>query len=279
MKRRTRICSVLLILAFALIGLTGCGKGLTVRTNLEADKVLPVVKLSRGELRFKTEEEALAQFVAGIDKAKARIDALRKATDRTMSFNAYPEMEMPVSAKELLGIQPEGWTIPARLKESRESCDAICIHTDPDRTLTILEGDLFACTWSDKLSGGAEADQVIVRVRGPEQEVLQMPDPNGLIDLGEPGKAAMLTVDCLVNCRYGERDSRAGGTALSILWGERLGRTYFDAYFTHGNGDWIIYTLGLSQEEFLDLLLSVLAQPEPEKADVAAWLLDRGENG
>ena len=268
---------ILLAFAAALFCLTGCGGKLTVQTKLETGKVLPVVKLSRGELRFKTEEEALAQFVAGIDKARERIDALRKATERTMSFNAYPEMEMPVSAKELLGIQPEGWTIPARLKESRESCDAICIHTDPDRTLTILEGDLFACTWSDKLSGGAEADQVIVRVRGPEQEVLQMPDPNGLIDLGEPGKASMLTVDCLVNCRYGERDSRAGGTALSILWGEHLGRAYFDAYFTRGNGDWIIYTLGLSQEEVLDLLLSVLAQPEPEKADVTAWLLDRKE--
>ena len=264
---------LLLALSLTLLCFTGCGKDLTVRSKLEAGTVVSQVKLSRGELRFKTEEEALAQFADRIDETKARIADLRKATDVTNSFMNYPEMEAQVPVKELLGIRPEGWVIPARLTESRESYHSIYIHADPDRTLSILEGDLYACTYSADLSAGAGADMAFVRVRAPGQEILQMPDPNGLIDLGEAGSAALLSPDCLVGARYGDRDSRAGNLSLSIVCGERLGRTYFDAYFTRGNGDWIIYTLGLTQAEFLDLLLSILAQPEPEAADVSAWLL------
>ena len=269
--------ALILLLLPVLLFSSGCGGRLEVRTPLEAGKVLPAVQLSRGALRFKTGEETMSQFVAGIDEANVRIEALRKAAECPCSLFPDWGSELPGLLKDLLGVRPEGWTVPARLTESREERDSIRIYTDPDRTLFIQDGNLFGCVYSADLVRG-DSDQAVIRVRAAGQEVLQMPQAEGLTERFEPRiTASLLSVDCLVGCRFGDRDSRAGDTALSILAGERLGKTSFQAYFTRGNGDWTVYTLGLTQEEFLDLLLSILAQPEPEPADVTALLLEKYE--
>lgn len=276
-----KILLLLLALALFLPGAAGCAGGPEVPevlSQLEPGTILPTVRLSRGVLRFKTAEEATAQFLSGIEGAKVRLEDLREAKECV--FSRWYQWNEALPVLLLLGIRPEMWLIPARLTESREERDTIRIYTDPERSLYIQDGSLYACVFSDDLSGGAAADQVIIRVRAAGQEVSRMPEggilpEGGGTDTGGSWRASLLSLDCLLGSAYGNRDSRAGSTALSIVCGEHLGETTFGAYFTWGNGDWNIYTHGLTQEEFLDLLLSILAQPEPIKADVTAWLLEQ----
>ena len=69
--------------------------------------------------------------------------------------------------------------------------------------------------------------------------------------------------------RYGDMNSMIGDMPLSVCYWEDYGsaHTYYRACFTAGNAAYEIMMGGVTQREFIDLLISIYASPRPETRD------------
>lgn len=257
MRTKTRIlilCAAVLVLALALtLALTRpWDRTVRIRTALSPEETLSRVELTDGTLHFKTEAERDGELTPEDLRAYAPRPAPRYGTDsEVFSLEEADVLQM-------LNIDPEKWSIPGRLSFAYEH---------------------FA--WSIGLS----------RAEAPETDegsslytrAYRSEDQSALLEIEAAlaGKCWLRRERELtagekvehVKLLYGELDSRIGNMPLSVLSREySAGTCRFNAYVVKGNTAYFIYSVGMTQKEFVELLISIYAAPQPETRDPVSFL-------
>ena len=257
MKKKTRVlipAAAVLVLALALtLALTRpWDRTVRIRTALSPEKTLSRVELTSGTLHFKTEQERNGELTPEDLRAYSPRPAPRYITDAEV-FSLEEE-----DVLQMLNIDPEKWRIPERLSFAYEH---------------------FA--WSIGLSSAEapetdEGSSLYTRAyrSGDRSAVLEIE----AFLAGKcwfRGEAELTAGEKLehVKLLYGELDSQIGNMSLSVLSrGSSSGMCRFNAYAVKGNTAYFIYSVGMTQQEFVQLLISIYEAPQPETRDPVSFL-------
>lgn len=252
MKTKTRIlipAAAILVLAVALIlALTRpWDRKIRIKTELSPEITVGRVTLTYGTLHFKTEQELYEELTPEDLKAYAP----RPAPDYTTDTEVFSLREEDIL--QMLNIDPEKWSVPERLGFQFEHfrwaiglSSAEAPETDEGHNLYVREYR----TEDQSVILHMEAALAGKRWLRAERELTG----------GERLEHVKL--------RYGELDSRIGNMPISLL---NKGR-YYDAYLIKGNTAYFIQSNGMTQQEFIQLLISIYEAPEPETRDPVTFL-------
>ena len=257
MKTRTRIlilAGAFLVLATALtLALTRpWDRAIRIRTALDPGKTVGRVELSSGTLHFKTEEELNAELTPEDLRACSPRSAPRYKTD-TEVFHLKEE-----DILQMLNIAPETWSVPERFSFAYEHFGWSIGISSAEAPETDEGGSLYVREYrTEDLSGVLNVEAVLA------------------------GKCWLRTERELtgggnlehVKLLYGNLDSRIGKMSLSVLSDEfSRWKRVFDAYAVKGNTAYFIRGRGVTQQEFIELLISIDEAPEPETRDPVSFL-------
>ena len=259
------LAALILCLAPVIVSEYAKHQPITIKTALTDSEVVPHVKLSNGELWFKTEDEVIQQIVQNYDELKATAESLREINqcvlhgwDRSLKDISREDMEF------LLNVHPERWQIPERFGEAMSSLVMPNVYANSERTRFAAPDNILEYTYgADGLTrmgiyigaGGQLAD---IAYNGP--------------DIGTLPGYANISVTQLEIARYGKRDSRIGDTHTALVWHD--GR--YEARFTIANADYSVSATGITQREFIELLISICEAPRENTQDVVEYILEHG---
>ncbi len=256
MKTKTRIlilAGAVLVLAAALtLALTRpWNRTVRIKSALSPEETLSRVELSSGTLHFKTEEERDAELTPEDLRAYSPRPAPKYIED-TEVFSLEEE-----DVLQMLNIVPEKWCIPDRFSFAYEHF-AWSIGLSRAEAPETDEGDrLYVRAYrSEDQSAVLEIQAVLAGkcwLRGERE-----------LTAGEKLEHVKLL--------YGELDSRIGNMSLSVLRRGSSGICRYNAYAVKGNTAYFIYSAGMTQQEFVELLISIYEAPEPETRDPVSFL-------
>jgi len=98
------------------------------------------------------------------------------------------------------------------------------------------------------------------------------PDLGHIADPNEPGGLRQLSMSDLSTFQYGDMDSQIDNIPISVLRGENT--STFDATFVLGNARYYIEAYHVTQQEFIELLISIVEVPRPETRNVIEYILE-----
>ena len=254
MKKKTllfALCGIVLIVLVLLVILLTQqrNRSIQIKTRLSSDEIVSKVELSSGTLHFKTETDVYAEL------SEEERNALKpKPGDYS------PEYDRGFTVKEedisrALNIDPTKWRIPDRLAFQYEIFDV---------SIRLVSGEAPDKEYSDEVLYSRE-------YRSEDGGFV-------LIEVALPGRRWIrdeeLTVGGVsaspqqVKAVYGNLDSRIGDMPLSVLncefspWKRDL-----EAYCIAGNAAYFIRSNAMTQQEFIELLISVYEAPRPVTED------------
>lgn len=237
------ILLVILVLLVALLPRQS-DRSIRIKTALSPDRIVSRVELTSGVLHFKTETEVYGEL------SREEKDALRPKPG-----DYAPEYERGFTVKDedimrLLNIEPEKWRIPDRLAFQYELFDV---------TIGLIRGEAPEEVYSDDVLYTRRYDDgsgfAAIEVALPGRRWIRGAELNGLS--AQHVKAV-----------YGSLDSRIGDMPLSVLnceyspWDRDL-----EACFIAGNAAYFIRSNAMTQQEFIELLISIYEAPRPVTED------------
>ena len=240
---------------------------ITIKTELTDGEVVSHVKLSDGELWFKTDNEVAGQLTAE-DRRAAINDAfyfrvMGKFLPLTRFSNAESEEEMAA----LMNLHSELWKIPNGIINMISYYHPPVLYGWDDRdTVLTAETDIFLY-----FSDSVVSPSLSIRIGAGDYVDLS----DGASYHGsEKGLGFESEVARIV---YGHRDSRIGDVDMSIVvQHDYYGTRRFRALFTIENAGYIISARGVTQREFIELLISICEAPRENTQDVVGYILENG---
>lgn len=222
------------------------------------------LRLTDGHLRFKDESLVLPQFYqSAYEGAEELLAPLRDCVCIGMPW--YGE---EVALYRLLGVDPAAWELPEGLELSYTNDDTLVyLYANEDRSVLMEDESLLSYTFLDREQEEARGLSLRFRVGG--QPITELPR-NDMTDLGRPKQPARLDMTNLLSFRYGNLDSRVGGTALSVVRTEAETPRY-RSFFSVDAVDCFLSAWGLTPEELAPFLISVISAA---KGDPAAFWAD-----
>ena len=252
--------AVLVILALlVLVLLPRLQKGpIRIMTDLKPDEVVREVKLSSGTLYFKTETGVYAELSeeernAGKPKPK---DYLPETVER------FAVKEEDIS--RVLNLDPAQWRVPDRFAHvNAHFAGSVSLNSAEDAELVYSDDVLYSREYRSD-----EGTFVYIEVALPGRRWIRSSE----LAADGPSVQQVKTV-------YGELDSRIGDMPLSVLNHEyAVWDRFFEAYFVAGNAAYFVRSNGMTQQEFIELLISVYEAPRPVTEDALSALQAIAQN-
>ena len=261
MKKKTLLLVlggvVLVILVLLVILMTQQrNKSIGIKTKLSPDEVVSKVELTSGTLNFKTESDVYAEL------SEEERNALKpKPGDYS------PEYVRRFTVKEedmmrVLNIDPIKWRIPDRMAFQYENATG---------NIRLVSGEAPEAYYSDDVlysrTYRSDGGFAVIEVALPGRRWIR--------DGGEMTVGGVYPSPQNVKAVYGSLDSRIGDMPISVLncefssWDRDL-----EAYFISGNAAYFIRTNAMTQQEFIELLISVYEAPRPVTEDAISALYD-----
>ena len=267
------LAALILCLAPVIVSEYAKHQPITIKTALTDSEVVPHVKLSNGELWFKTEDDIYAQFTQEDYTFTTKIQDYYYGDEVYVPYyqlnggKIILENEMAAA----MNIHPECWKVPNNMLS--------------DWKVDYLE-PYFALGESDKLffyeiGGGylynfkyslgrldIYSDGIDIYIGPPTQKWL----PSSQITTN------LYWMDGFGLSRirnyFGDMDSYIGDTAISV----RQSYGHFYAFMTVGNASYQISVNRdvMSQSEFIELLISICEAPRENTQDVVEYILEHG---
>lgn len=278
--RATALVSLAILVLLPLIPLKSgpirpVGEGVTRTESWEygrlgsGESTVYELRLTDGLLRFKDESLVLPQFYQNaLEGAEALLAPLRDCVYIGMwRRRGGEEME---TLRRLLGVNPEAWSLPDDLELQRPNDrPVVYLYANEDRSVLLEDQSLVSYSLWDAEDSAARGVNLSFRVGG--QSITELPR-NDFTDLGRPGQPARLDMTNLLSFRYGDMDSRVGGTALSIVTTDAEASRY-RAFFSVGAVDCFLSAWGLTPEELAPFLISVVTSTGGDRSVLWADLL------
>ncbi len=246
-------CTALLALC-----LCSCGnENITVKTELTDGETVAKVELSEGELFFKDPVSFYNELSdEEIKKSEPKLSDYKRDLP---VYDCYDIEGAKIVDKDeamrLLNIYPENWVIP-------ESCGSTAQEVDFLEPYFYLNEEgkyVFANFTMFRYSFRADTE-------GPFINLQISPAPikwsqSSTWEYPMPEIRSLLT-------EYGKPNSNIGDMPLAVRYGKSVygnpGDTYYRACFEAGNAAYEVLAQGVTQREFIDLLISIYASPRPE---------------
>ena len=258
MKRKTLFYAagavVLALLVLAVVLLTRPRDGsIRIKTKLSPEEVLSKVELTSGVLNFKTETDVYGELTPE-----------ERETYKPKPGDYDPEYVKSFAVKEedilrVLNIDPTQWRIPDRMAFQYENFSG---------SIRLVSGEGPEADYSDDVlcsrTYGGESGFLVIEVALPGRRWIR----DGELTVGGVSPSPQH-----VKAVYGSLDSRIGDMPLSVLnceasvWDRDL-----EAYFIAGNAAYFIRTNALTQQEFVELLISIYEAPRPVTEDAISAL-------
>ncbi len=248
------------VVAAVLLALCLCSCGnanITVKTELMDGETVTRVELSDGELFFKSREDVVSELTPqDFEDAKPKASEYHQGELPLEAYSLdgvrYTEEE---ESMRLLNIYPENWAIP-------ESCGTSpqCLYHVPS-FYTLENGEY---EYADFYMFNYMYD---VNMRPPDLSIRISPAPLKWSQLSSSDYFYPNIVS--LRLTYGDINSQIGDMPLAITYKERKNGEFgnsilYSAYFEAGNAAYEILGDGVTQREFIDLLISIYASPRPE---------------
>ena len=245
----------LLVLLFILLTQQR-DKSIQIKTKLSPDIIVSKVELTSGTLNFKTETDVYAEL-----SAKERETYKPKPGDYSPEYGKRFTVKDEDIAR-VLNIDPTKWRIPDRMTVQYENYNGI---------IGLFSGDDFGGDYSDDVLYSREYRSengfVVIDVALPGRRWIRSD--------GEMTIGGVTPSPQNVKAVYGNLDSRIGDMPLSVLncetspWDRDL-----EAYFIAGNAAYFIRSNTMTQQEFIELLISIYEAPRPVTEDAISALYD-----
>ncbi len=262
-----------ILIALLVLCLCSCGSGkITVKSELADGETISKVELSDGELFFKNREDVLSELTPQDFE-----DAKPKASEYHRNEPHYPvftiEGTEPINeeeAKKLLNIYPEKWAIPERcgsdIYQHNFIAPSYCRLENGE--YDYAESDLF---WYEFRNGSG--------VYEPQIKLFISPAPLKWSQLSD--KEDVFPIFISLKLTYGDLNSQIGDMPLAITYEERNSPEQerymvYRAYFEAGNAAYEVLAQGVTQREFIDVLISIYASPRPETRSFFSCVLPGG---
>ena len=260
MKKKTLLFMlggvVLVILVLLVILLTQQrNKSIGIKTILSPDEVVSKVELTSGILNFKTETDVYAEL------SEEERNALKpKPGDYSPEYvNSFVVKDEDIL--RVLNIDPIKWRIPDRMALEYENFTG---------SIRLVSGEAPEEYYSDDVlysrTYRSDGGFVAIEVALPGRRWIR----DGEITVGGVSPSPQN-----VKAVYGSLNSRIGDMPISVLnceassWDRDL-----EAYFISGNAAYFIRTNAITQQEFIELLISIYEAPRPVTEDAISALYD-----
>lgn len=254
-KRAALILGVIILLIlFVLLLLPRLhNKAIRIKTALSPSDVSSTVELTSGILYFKSEADVYGEMTEE-----------ERNTYKAKPSDYLPEYDKSITVNKeditrVLNIDPSKWRIPDRLAFQYEHFNVM---------IGLISAESPEADYSDDVLYSRE-----YRSEDNSRFVI--------FDVALPGRRWIRDTDVVgqsvkhVKTVYGKLDSRIGDMPLSILncesspWDRD-----FEAYFIAGNAAYFIRTNGMTQQEFVELLISIYEAPRPVTEEAISALYD-----
>lgn len=225
------------------------------------------LRLTDGLLRFKDESLVLPQFYqSSYEGAEALLAPLRDCV-----YIGMPWYREEGALYRLLGVDPAAWELPEGLELSYTNDDTLVyLYANEDRSVLMEDESLLSYSFRDREQRDSRG--LSLRFRAGGQPITELPR-NDFTDLRRAKQPARLDMTNLLSFRFGDLDSRVGGTALSIVTTDAETPQY-RAFFSVGAVDCFLTAWGLSPEDLAPFLISVVTSTEGDPAALWADLLN-----
>lgn len=256
------LCIAALILAVTPVVIAEVQRNapITIKTELKEGEFVSRVKLSRGELYFKTQEELTAQLTSEDVK-----NSYPTASDYHNGDVALTHIDLDgvkeVSREEmmeLMNIHPEMWQISTKCGgKVSEIFIEPSFYVSENGEYEYADFYMFSFHY-----GGvsAQAETLIFIAPSPVKWSLTSSREPLAFTLGS------------LRMEYGDLDSKIGDTVISVVQTDRGG---YHAFFTIQNAAYEVLVSGLTQREFTELLISICEAPHPETQNVIDYVLQQ----
>ncbi len=250
---------LILVLLVLFLLLPRLQKGpIRIMTDLKPGEVVREVKLSSGTLYFKTETEVYAELSEeerNADKPKPK-DYLPE-TVRSFAVN-----EEDIS--RVLNLDPAKWRVPDRFApDYGHFAWSVSLSRTEDADPDYSDDVLYSRAYRSD-----EGTFVYIEVALPGRRWIRSSE----LAADGPSVQQVKTV-------YGEMNSRIGDMPLSVLNHEyAVWDRLFEAYFIAGNAAYFVRSNGMTQQEFIALLISVHEVPRPVTEDALSALQAIAQN-
>ena len=252
------LAALILCLAPVIVSEYAKHQPITIKTSLADDEVVPHVKLSDGELHFKTDSEKTEQLTFE-DREEARLAMLPYMNGQ---FSPAPENMSSDELKSVMNLHPECWKTSA--SGWRETAIPFSISTDPESGVSTIVPMYGGAVF--KFSDGYSTT---ISISTPGYGVLS--------SRGEMIDGASR----FVRTTYGHRDSVLGDVPMTVIYNKSWDFTrdgevtfYFGAEFAIGGTRYMVDSRGITQREFIELLISICEAPRENTQDVVEYILE-----
>ena len=246
---------VLVLLVLLVVLLTRQrDSSIRIKTGLSPDGTVGRVELTSGTLHFKTETEVYAEL-----SAEEREALKPKPGDYHPEYvRSFPVKEGDIA--RVLNIDPAQWRIPDRLEYRYENyCNRLRLIGGEEPEGEYCDDVLYSREYRSEDGGFLVVEAALPGRRWIRSEELTV---GGVSASPQNVKAV-----------YGELDSRIGDMPLSVLNAEAsVWDRDYEACFIAGNAAYFIRSNAMTQQEFIELLISVYEAPRPVTEDALAAL-------
>ena len=266
-----RLLIAFLLCCISLI-FTGCnaeyGNNI-IKTELTDGEVVPHVKLSDGELWFKTLDDIYAQFTQeDYTFASKRSDLYFGEEIRVPYYRLNGNHTISLAEMaSTMNIHPESWVIP-----NNDGRNWTVFYLEP----FFAFGDKNKLFFADPDEGLMCGYLYNFRYVRPGVDIYIGPVAQVWLPRSQIASVAS-NVDFgleVIRKKFGDLDSTIGSTALSI----RQDALNLEAFMTVGNASYQISVNRdvMSQREFIELLISICEVPRENTQDVVEYILEHG---
>ena len=259
------LAALILCLAPVIVSEYAKHQPITIKTELTEGEVVPHVKLSNGELWFKTEDEVIRQIVQNYDELKATAESLREINQCVLHGWDWSLKDISREDMEsLMNVSPKLWQIPERFDEDSVLFVMPNVYANSERTRFAVADIILHYTY---IVDASARININVGVGGTLAGI-----PQDGPDFGTPPGYANIDALHLEFAHHGKRDSRIGDTPMAlVLHGDR-----YTACFTIENAEYVVSAKGITQREFIELLISICEAPRENTQDVVEYILENG---
>ena len=262
------LAALILCLAPVIVSEYAKHQPITIKTELIEGKVVPRVKLSNGELWFKTGDEVVQQYLASYAKyADALVDSLREINipvgNEKINLN---EETVRKKWENLLNQHSECWKLPDNIPRSESFFCVPNVYSDEDGKRFAIIDPIFTYIYET----GRYRVRIDVTAANPQTTFFNQ--AGILADLKVAYGYRNLNWTGLITFEYGNMDSQIGLIPMSV----RQDENSFDAAFTIANAGYFVSATGITQSEFIELLISICEAPRENTQDVVEYILEHG---
>lgn len=246
---------------------------ITIKTELNDSEVLPEVELSRGKLYFQQHSEIL-NGLTDEDRREARLAGMELMNAESVSVIKIVGQE---EFGQAMNIYPEYWNICGKIGEEPYSTELevplyIKVWKEQNKVgLRNIAGSGTVLTYRFYKDYSDGSPYIFVEAGAADAELLDRH--------AELGSGTIKTIREV----YGHKGSLIGEVPLAISYrklpksqiephGEQVVHMY--AEMVLGETRYMVESIGFTQREFIDFLISVYEAPRPEKRDIVTYILD-----